>query len=230
MSDDEPPRKKSTPMDRMKNIRGDQTHNKFERGKDFRVLVVLGKRGLPYKVNTKDNKYVNEFYKYTNDDVVNKDYLQEYIQGEDERYLFDWNTSNGNDHTTTLMSIVPLCMYCVLVLLQGQPQRLFPTITSCPKGVFDKDEPDCIDIQVLRNNLRFTNVESLICISQADESVKDEVARLIGTNFEFICLCDSEGLGLDDFKSYLDYISLYVHIKNQVSLAAQIMMCNVFNY
>ena len=108
--------------------------------------------------------------------------------------------------------------YIVVTLLTIPSKKIFPRTSSCPKRLFPEE---CglvdIDLRWLKTRLRFTSVQSLITISNESVDVQQEVGHHIGSNFDMITLCDSEGLASSDLHSYLNFVGLYVHLHNQVS-------------
>jgi hypothetical protein len=199
--------------------RHDLILDKYRDGKLFRILVILSVKGLPYKITTSENDYIDRFYDFTNDDDVNSDYFEEYINNEPIIPLFNWNELENGRSQIIMKGIIPLWSYFVILLLQISPQKLYPRTTSCPTEIFKNGNTNESEINHnLKNRLRFTNVETLVSISKSEESTKEEVGKIIGDNFDMVVLCDSEGLNFDDFKSYLDFIGMYVNLRNQVSI------------
>lgn len=214
---DEPPKKRSNGA-LMKTLRDVEEQNKFDKAKNFRLLVVLPKEGLPYKVVNTDNFYINKFYNFTLDEDVNQDFLHRHVNLKDNDKLFEWETINDETKMINLKGVIPLWSYLVVTLLQIPSKKTFPRTSTCPKRLFP-DECGLVDIDSrwLKTRLRFTSVESLIAISNKSVEVQQEVGHHIGSHFDMVTLCDSEGLASEDFQSYLNYVGLYVHLHNQVS-------------
>ena len=214
---DEPPKKRSNGA-RMKTVREMEEQNKVDKAKNFRLLVVLPNEGLPYKVVNTDNYYINKFYNFTSDKDVNIDFLNRYVSSNVNDNLFQWETNKDESKTITLKGIIPLWSYIVVTLLTLPSNKIFPRTSSCPKKLFP-DECGLVDIDLrsLKTRLRFTSVQSLISISNKSVDIQEEVGHHIGSNFNMITLCDSEGLASEDFQSFLNYVGLYVHLHNQVS-------------
>ena len=219
---DEPPTKRRH-NERWKTKRDIEEKTRNDRAKQFRVLVTLPAKGLPYNVVNKDNYYIKNFYKFTLDNDVKQDFLHEYVDdnnnnNNNNNNLFEWETIDDDTKKITLKGVLPLWSYLVVSLLQVPSNKIFPKHSSCPERLFPEENGLVdIDLRLLKTKLRFTSVESLVSISIDSIEVKEKVGRLIGSNFDMISLCDSEGLASEDFRSYLDYIGLYVHLHNQVS-------------
>ena len=175
--------KKRKHMEKTRNKQKDCTH---VQNKDFRMLVVLCESPVnKFVVDEADNELCKHFKTFTNNEIVNTDFLKQ-IRGESDENsrLFEWVASEEGQSMKfeNLFGVIPIWAFLVSVLLWVGVES---SGIEFDRRLIENCENILDDINKM---VRFTTSNEMGRLANASDIRKYDVASEIGSNFEMVVI------------------------------------------